>query len=294
MEFYGPGVVELSRLTTGKATKEIEEIQAFLIAHGYESHEVQQFFAPLAHGVDVVDHAQHEREFFAYINANGHLINEGIVASLQLAQELSTELTAEASTIYRLPTRWATFIGFAGGIEGYDYIGLRLLGNVSLKGLANVEIAEIVPFAGGTVDAVPVGETESFITLLRQEYHERPHPEMNPALAEARTSERPVGEETVICVMGDPIAEGATIVIGQWDPTTDEIRQSFVIPTPYLRNLGLRMPLTAEAIAEQKDALQGLYRRMVEQESAAAEDSAPLRRSDGSVAFVLGEVVERL
>lgn len=294
MEFYGPGVVELSRLTTGKATKEIEEIQTFLMSHGYEPHEVQQFFAPLAHGLDVVDHAQHEREFFAYINANGHLVNEGIVASLQLIQELSTELTAEASEIYRLPTRWATFIGFASGVEGYEYIGLRLLGAVSLKGLANVEIAEIVPFPEGIVDAAPVGDLESFITLLRQEYHERPDPHVDPILAGARTTERPVPSEIVVCVMGDPIAEGASVVIGQWDPITDEIRRSFVIPSPYLRNLGLRMPLTADAIAERKDALQGLYRRMLGQESTAAEDAAPLRRSDGTVAFLLGEVVERL
>src|SRR6185369_15407797 len=34
-EFYGPGIVELSRLTTGKANKEIEEIASFLIARGY-------------------------------------------------------------------------------------------------------------------------------------------------------------------------------------------------------------------------------------------------------------------
>jgi hypothetical protein len=94
--------------------------------------------------------------------------------------------------------------------------------------------------------------------------------------------------------MGDPIAEGASVVIGQWDPITDEIRRSFVIPSPYLRNLGLRMPLTADAIAQRKDALQGLYRRMLGQESTAAEDAAPLRRSDGTVAFLLGEVVERL
>src|SRR5213076_3599155 len=46
-EFYGPGIVELSRLTTGKANKEIEEIGAFLISHGYEISKVHQFFAPL-------------------------------------------------------------------------------------------------------------------------------------------------------------------------------------------------------------------------------------------------------
>ena len=47
-EFYGPGIVELSRLTTGKANKEIEEFASFLIAHGYEQQKVQQFFAQLS------------------------------------------------------------------------------------------------------------------------------------------------------------------------------------------------------------------------------------------------------
>ena len=81
-EFYGPGIVELSRLTTGKANKEIEEFASFLVAHGYDQQKVQLFFAPLSGGVDVIDHAQHAREFYAYVNSNGHLVNEGIVAWL--------------------------------------------------------------------------------------------------------------------------------------------------------------------------------------------------------------------
>src|SRR5947209_2841843 len=101
-EFYGPGIVELSRLTTGKANKEIEEFASFLVAHGYESTKVQTFFAPLARGVDVIDHTQHAREFYAYVNANVHLINEGIVASMSLLQELSTDLSNEAQQLYRL------------------------------------------------------------------------------------------------------------------------------------------------------------------------------------------------
>src|ERR1051325_7549823 len=70
-EFYGPGIVELSRLTTGKANKEIDEIASFLIQHGYDQTKVQQFFAPLR-GADVIDHTQHAREFYAYLDANGH------------------------------------------------------------------------------------------------------------------------------------------------------------------------------------------------------------------------------
>src|SRR5436853_7397554 len=68
-EFYGPGIVELSRLTTGKANKEIDEFAAFLVAHGYDQKKVQGFFAPLARGADMIDHTQHAREFYAYVNA---------------------------------------------------------------------------------------------------------------------------------------------------------------------------------------------------------------------------------
>ena len=53
-EFFGQGVVELSRLTTGKAAKEVDELKAFLITHGYPEGTVNRFFAPLAsHGLEV-------------------------------------------------------------------------------------------------------------------------------------------------------------------------------------------------------------------------------------------------
>jgi class 3 adenylate cyclase len=55
-EFFGPGLVELSRLTTGKATQEIDEVKTMLINQGYPEATVHRFFAPLSHkNVDVVD-----------------------------------------------------------------------------------------------------------------------------------------------------------------------------------------------------------------------------------------------
>lgn len=171
MEFYGPGIVELSRLTTGKATKEIAEIQGFLVSHGYEPTEVQRFFAPLARGVDVVDRHMHEREFYAYLNASGHLINEGIVASMPLLQELSAELVNEESVIYRFDTNWGVYFGFRALIEGVDYIGLRLVGTVALKGLNAIEIGEVVPLRADDAKVEACQPGESFIHLLRQEYH---------------------------------------------------------------------------------------------------------------------------
>jgi hypothetical protein len=171
MEFYGPGIVELSRLTTGKAAKEIEEIQGFLISHGYETSKVQQFFAPLARGVDMIDHKMHEREFYAYVNSSGHLVNEGIVASLSLLQELSAELPSEELELYRIDAGWGRYVGFRPSIEGFEYIGLRLIGSVSLKGLDSIEVGEVVPFVPGEVRATPVDRAEPLVTLLRAEYH---------------------------------------------------------------------------------------------------------------------------
>ncbi len=55
-EFFGPGLVELSRLTTGKATQEVDEVKTMLINQGYPETAVQNFFAPLSSkNVDVVD-----------------------------------------------------------------------------------------------------------------------------------------------------------------------------------------------------------------------------------------------
>src|SRR5262249_8984954 len=151
-----PGIVELSRLTTGKANKEIEEFANFLVAHGYEPSKVQNFFAPLARGVDVIDHQQHAREFYAYLNANRHLINEGIVASMAMLQELSNELSVEGQRLFRLRSPWGMYFGFDPAVEGVEFVGVRLIGMVSLKGLDNVEVGEIVPFVPGEVEALPL------------------------------------------------------------------------------------------------------------------------------------------
>jgi hypothetical protein len=173
MEFYGPGIVELSRLTTGKATKEIEEIQGFLVSHGYDVHKVQEFFAPLARGVDLIDHRMHQREFYAYVNASGHLVNEGIVASLALLQELSNELAGEEHALYRLQAPWGRYFGFTSTIEGVEFIGLRFLGMVTLKGLSPVEVGEIVAFRPGEAEATQLESREPLMAVMRVEYHER-------------------------------------------------------------------------------------------------------------------------
>jgi len=293
MEFYGPGVVELSRLTTGKASKEIEEIQGFLLAHGYDTAKVHQFFAPLARGVDMIDHRMHEREFYAYLNTSSHLVNEGIVASLSLIQELSLEIFSEAHQLYTLRSGWGQYVGFAPSIEGLEYIGMRLIGTVSLKGLAQIEVAEIVPFAQGETEATALGDGEPLVTVLRQEYHYRDLQADLPVAAE--TSERELTAELIVCAPegGDP--RDVEVVIGEWNPASDEIRNSVRVPRGDLEQLlGVPGPLSLDSLERKRDSLVEFYRAIKDKEPFSSVNLAELRSSTETATFLVGVRVERL
>ncbi len=296
-EFYGPGIVELSRLTTGKANKEIEEFASFLVAHGYDQQKVHSFFAPLARGVDVIDHTQHAREFYAYVNANGHLVNEGIVASMSLLQELSSELAHESQQLYRLRAPFGSYIGFAPAIDGVEYVGVRLIGMVSLKGLENVEIGEIVPFAPGEVEAAPLEAGESLVIVLRQDFHARddmPHPPTAPDALGDSTRERIVPTEIVICVKSAADAEDE-VLIGEWDPVSDDVRNPLRIPHgDFQRLFSLRGGITAESLAQHRDDVRETYHKLSDRTPSPPLPFGEFRTSGDYEAFVLGTVVERL
>ena len=96
-EFFGPGLVELSRLTTGKAAQEVDEVKTMLLNQGYPEATVHRFFAPLAQkNVDVVDKKEEARTFYAYINRNGSLHNNGMVATGPFIAQLDREPPAPA------------------------------------------------------------------------------------------------------------------------------------------------------------------------------------------------------
>jgi hypothetical protein len=288
-EFYGPGIVELSRLTTGKANKEIEEFASFLVAHGYDQMKVQNFFQPLARGVDVIDHAQHAREFYAYVNATGHLVNEGIVASASLLQELSNELTAEAQPLKRLKTPWGMYIGFAPAIVGIEWLGLRLLGMVSLKGLDQVEVGEIAPFSPGEVEATPIDAGETLVSLLRQTYHQTDDAVMQTGVRAETTHERSVPNEIVVCARADEV------LIGIWDPVSDDVRNPIVIPRgDFHRLFSLGGDLTPESLTFRRETVRDIYQRLSDRTPAASVPLGEYREREETQAFVLGDVVEKL
>jgi hypothetical protein len=155
-EFFGHGLVELSRLTTGKASREIEEIKTMLINLGYREEVVHRFFAPLLQrNVDTVDRREEARRFHAYINRNGNLVNEGIVATGAFLDQLDGELRFEdlrrategdrryvAVEIVDRPSG-AGPADRRGRAEGL-VVGLRKLGIASLKGLDKLPVFEVV------------------------------------------------------------------------------------------------------------------------------------------------------
>jgi hypothetical protein len=149
-EFFGPGLVELSRLTTGKGTQEIDEVKTMLINQGFSPTQVHDFFAPLSEkNVDVVDKKEESRRFYAYLNRNGTLHNNGMVATAAYMQRLERELgtrqllrASDGERVYVLLE-----VEDAGAKVAF---GVRKLGMAHLKGLEKLAVYELVD--GTTLD----------------------------------------------------------------------------------------------------------------------------------------------
>ena len=150
-EFFGHGVVELSRLTTGKSMRELEEFKVLLLNLGYPEATVHRFFAPLATADhDVVDKREERRRFYAYLNRNGSLVNEGIVATAQLVERLAGEEPAQR--LYPLRYDGRGYVALALDLpDGRCLAGVRKLGIVKLKGLEPLAVYELVD--GGPLPA---------------------------------------------------------------------------------------------------------------------------------------------
>jgi hypothetical protein len=143
-EFFGQGIVELTRLSTGKAMRDIDETRTLLIGLGYPAHEVDSFFAPVtAQNVDLIDKSEEQRQFYAYINRNGALVNEGIVASERFVQRLE-ELEAP-KPLRRVQEGGRRYLVCELEVAGeLLHFAIRQLGRASFKGIGKLVVFEIV------------------------------------------------------------------------------------------------------------------------------------------------------
>lgn len=140
-EYFGHGLVELSRLTTGKKTQEIDTFKTYLIAQGYPESAVNKFFAPMQRkNAELVSKLDEARPFYAYINSSDTLINEGIVATESFIQRLGTLDHLRYAREHGRGFIVAAFDSPEGDLQ----IGIRKLGKARFKGLANTAVYEVV------------------------------------------------------------------------------------------------------------------------------------------------------
>ncbi|MEM7356030.1 MAG: hypothetical protein AAF657_34755 [Acidobacteriota bacterium] len=141
-EFFGHGLVELSRLSTGKKTQELEEFKTYLLSQGYPEPAVNKFFSPLVKtNAELVSKIEESRRFYAYINQNNALINEGIVATDPFVSRLGT-----FSDMYFAKEQGRGYIAVAieEEVGGRLLVGVRKLGIGRFKGLEPMPVYEIV------------------------------------------------------------------------------------------------------------------------------------------------------
>lgn len=192
-EFFGHGVIEVSRLVTGKSSREVDEIKNLLVSHGYAEASVERFFAPLTQkNLDLVDKQAEKRGFYAYINQNGTLVNEGIVATGAFLARLESD--GPFPRFFRLRDGDRTFV-VVGVEDGPDEIlvGFRKLGLASLKGLDRVAVYEVIDLTESERTTVePVAATD-LLAAIEREFHDvfarsnprvasGPQPRLPPAL----------------------------------------------------------------------------------------------------------------
>jgi hypothetical protein len=283
-EFYGPGIVELSRLTTGKTTKDVEDFQQFLLSHGYDNSDVYRFFAPLSQSI-TRNAPDTSREFYAYINENGHLINEGIVVSIPFLEQLSQDLASGGARIYRLRTKSGVYLGFPSDTQGY--VAVRILGAVSLKGMEETEVGEVHHFTHEDADVSVVDDPRPFLQLLQQERNR------SAAKNVAQTTKSGGTADLIVC---ESRLDSATpvIFVGEWDPVSEEIRRPIQLGGEDAERYGLAVPLTEESVQTQSMAYQKLYTKLSRIETLPSFSVQVIRRNASFNGFIIGPKVERI
>ncbi len=143
-EFFGHGIVELSRLVTGKTSQEIEDVKTALLSRGYNAADVERFFAPVAReSVQLADKVEETREFYAYVNSSGVLSNEGIVATGRFVDHLARSDAAQ--TLYRVVEDRRRYVALTCDEgSGPITVGIRKLGAAQLKGLGALPVYEVI------------------------------------------------------------------------------------------------------------------------------------------------------
>jgi hypothetical protein len=109
------------------------------------------------------------------------------------------------------------------------------------------------------------------------------------------TTERVIGTEIVICVKPESADLADEVLIGEWDPRSDDVRRPLRLPRgDFQRLFALKGELNAELLAGRKESVREMYERLSLRSPAPTLALAPYRSEGGYDAYILGEVVEKL
>ena len=144
----------------------------------------------------------------------------------------------------------------------------------------------------------PIGQSGELISLLRQNFHGEHEADTEPDPSETsdhaparRDSSKLI--ELVLCSKDERAADDDGILIGEWDPHSDEISSSIRIPKADLEALfGSDGALTREKLEQNRSVLQRIYRKMRLTSDVPPVRLDSLRRRREYLAFILGERVK--
>lgn len=275
-EFFGRGLVELSRLTTGKATQEVEDITEFLVARGYDLHKVLDFLEPVRSGGRMPEDMA-QRPYGAYLLENGELQNLGTVLTEAFLREMELEwsdLRVGQAQVWGMP--WLVVMLDPTNPDG-PWAGLRYLGVARLKGLEPLPLYELVSWetAPPGLSMLPPGT--SLVSTLR-------------SLAQVEGDRYFVGvpaePDPRLCVASALEEEGRRAwYLGLWQEDTDALHNAFRVPlVPAER--AQDEPIEAW-LFRQRAELAKLYQALRRKSSGATLPLDGLRHRDGYIACLL-------
>ena len=164
-QLFGPGIVEISRLVGGKVSRDLNEIKKLLNGAGYTREEVDRFFARFEQRhVQVVDDVRESRRFWAYVNPNGTLVNEGIVVTASFLARLLAGVEGAAGR-YRETDREFLLLNLARPYSDPLLVGVTHRGFAEFKGLAPIEVFEVVDAREWGDNVQVSGEPDASVNL---------------------------------------------------------------------------------------------------------------------------------
>ena len=180
-EFFGHGIVELTRLVSGKSTHDLEDTKALLMNAGYSAPEVDKFFAPLTTRESYrPDSPLRQGKFHASINASGVLLNEGIVATIPFITEVSDNEDLIRVTGSHREDHVSYVVCEVDDGAGCVAMGVRQLGDARLKGLGDVVVYEVVDADRWSTRTFEPPVASRLLHALELQYRESPRAEPKP------------------------------------------------------------------------------------------------------------------